>query len=78
MKARLSPQDWSRRASQYLLVPFGAKDLQVVLWMRQKGAINTLQISQKIVQVGIVIICKRTHLGLINFHCYPAPPDFWF
>jgi hypothetical protein len=42
--------------------------------MHRKRAINQTQVRQKIVQVGIVLLCKRTHLGLINFQGNPAPP----
>jgi hypothetical protein len=49
-----------------------------ILWMHRKGAINPTQIRQKIVQVGIVLRCKRTHLGLINFQGNPAPPVLGF
>ena len=46
--------------------------------MHRKGAINPTQITQKIVQVGIVLLCKRTHLGLIHFQWNPAPPVLCF
>ena len=46
--------------------------------MHWKRAINQTQVRQKIVQVGIVQLCKRTHFGLINVDGNPAPPDFGF
>ncbi len=46
--------------------------------MHRKGAINPTQVRQKIVQVSIVLLCKRTHHGLINFQGNPAPPILVF
>ncbi len=48
--------------------------------MHWKRAINPTQVRQKIVQVGIVLLCnlKQTHLGLINFPGNPAPPVVGF
>ena len=46
--------------------------------MHWKRAINPTQVRQKIVQVGIVQLCKRTHFGVINVDGNPAPPDFGF
>lgn len=42
--------------------------------MHRNGAINSTQVRHKIVQVGIVLLGKRTHLGLINFQGNPVPP----
>ncbi len=42
--------------------------------MHWNGAINSTQVNHKIVQVGIVLLGKRTHLGLINFQGNPVPP----
>ena len=46
--------------------------------MHWKIAINPTQVRQKIVQVGIVQLCKRTHFGVINVDGNPAPLDFGF
>ncbi len=46
--------------------------------MNWKRAINPTQVRQKIVQVGIVQLCKRTHFGVINVDGNPAPLDFGF
>ncbi len=46
--------------------------------MRREGAVNTTKIRQKIVQVGIIMLSKGTHLGVINFRGYSAPPIFSF
>ncbi len=46
--------------------------------MHWKRAINQMQVRQKIVQVGIVQLCKLTHFGLINVDGNPAPPDLGF
>ena len=36
------------------------------------------QVRQKIVQVGIVQLCKRTHFGVINVDGNPGPLDSGF
>ncbi len=42
--------------------------------MYQNGATNSTQVRHKIVQVGILLLGKRTHLALINFQGNPVPP----
>jgi hypothetical protein len=44
--------------------------------MRLKRAINPTQVRQKIVQVGVVQLCKQTHFGFINVDGNPRPLDF--
>ncbi len=46
--------------------------------MHWKRAINPTQVRQKIVQVDIVQLCKRTHFGVINVDGNPGPLDFGF
>jgi hypothetical protein len=76
----LSPQDRSRRAYPVFAAPFRSEKIYrwAILLMRREGAINTTQVRQKIVQVGIIMLSKGTHLGLINFQGNIAPPIFGF
>ena len=69
MNARLSPQDWSRRAYPVFAGTFWRENINrgAILRMHRNGAINSTQVRHKIVQVGIVLLGKRTHLGLINY-----------
>ena len=53
-------------------------DWWAILLMHWKRAIHPTQVRQKILQVGIVQLCKRTHFGLINVVGNSAPPDFGF
>ncbi len=53
-------------------------DWWAILRMHWKRAINPTQVRQKIVQVGIVQLCKRTHFGVINVDGNSAPLDFGF
>jgi hypothetical protein len=72
------PEDRSRRAYPVFAGTFRSEkiDRWAILRMRLKRAINPTQVRQKIVQVGIVQLCKRTHFGFINVDGNPRPLDF--
>ena len=74
------PEDRSRRAYPVFAGTFRRENIDrwAILRMHWKRAINPTQVRQKIVQVGIVQLCKRTHLGVINVDGNPSPLDFGF
>jgi hypothetical protein len=73
MIARLSSQDLSRHAYPVLAGTFWRENIirGAILRMHRNGVINSTQVKHKIVQVGIVLLCKRTNLGLINIQGNP-------
>jgi len=74
------PEDRSRRAYPVFAGTFRSENIDrwAILRMLWKRAINPTQVRQKIVQVGIVQLCKRTHFGVINVDGNPSPPDSGF